>query len=228
MLTCERFIGPPWVVTIEPASSPLASLDFETLEPEAFSGLSLFDKVWVVRISRPPSEMGLLFTGREYDTAARRLGALQTRMVHSLDDAPRALLAFAAGTVQSDSRDHWRRGERARSLKVQGAGITPASPVGAVVSKGTVFLPLRLVSLRDGKLQILRIPFTYLHTESVEGPVARCAIVSALRDPLTKRMSRPNSLAALGLKPGNSPVRLRFITRSDKAPAAGYTLTARR
>ena len=41
-------------------------------------------------------------------------------------------------------------------------------------------------------------------------------------------MSRPNSLAALGLKAGNTPLRLRFITRSDKAPAAGYTLTARR
>ena len=43
-----------------------------------------------------------------------------------------------------------------------------------------MFLPLRLVSLPNGKLQILRIPFTYLHTESVEGSVARCAIVSAL------------------------------------------------
>ena len=36
-----------------------------------------------------------------------------------------------------------------------------------------VFIPLRLVSLRDGKLQILRIPFTYLQVESVEGPEAQ-------------------------------------------------------
>ncbi len=223
----RRFIGPPWVVTIEPASSPLASLDFEALEPEAFSALSSFDKVWVVRISRPPSEMGLLFTGREYDMAARRLGALQTQMVYSLGDAPRALLAFTLDLFNPTAEITGEEGGRA-ILKIQGAAITPASPVGAVVSKGTVFLPLRLVSLPNGKLQILRIPFTYLHTESVEGSVARCAIVSALRDPLTKRMSRPNSLAALGLKAGNTPLRLRFITRSDKAPAAGYTLTARR
>ena len=40
-------------------------------------------------------------------------------------------------------------------------------------------------------------------------------------------MARPNSLAALGLKPGNSPITLRFVTRPDQAPAAGYTLTAR-
>jgi hypothetical protein len=223
----RRFIGPPWVLTVEPASSPLASLDFEALDSDAFSGFLSFDKVWVVRISRPPSEMGLLFTGREYDTAARRLGALQTRLVHSPVDAPRTLLEFTLDLFNPTAEITGEEGGRA-ILKVQGAAIIPASPVGAVVSKGTVFLPLRLVSLRDGKLQILRIPFTYLHAESVEGSVARCAIVSALRDPLTKRMARPNSLAALGLKAGNTPLRLRFITQSDKAPAAGYTLTARR
>ncbi len=87
-------------------------------------------------------------------------------------------------------------------LKVQGGAITPASPFGAVVTKGMVFIPLRLVSLRDGKVQILRIPFTYLQVESVEGPVARCAIISPMRDPLSKRMSRPNSLAALGHQAG--------------------------
>jgi hypothetical protein len=40
-------------------------------------------------------------------------------------------------------------------------------------------------------------------------------------------MARPNSLAALGLKPGNSPIKLRFVTGADRAPAAGYTLTYR-
>ena len=112
-------------------------------------------------------------------------------------------------------------------MTVQGASIAPASPIGAVVAKGTVFQPLRLVSLKDGKVQVLKIPFTYLQVESVEGPVARCAIITGLRDPLTKRMSRPNSLAALGFKPGNSPLKLRFVTRPDQTPAAGYTLTAR-
>ena len=112
-------------------------------------------------------------------------------------------------------------------LNVQGAALTPASPAGAVVSKGTVFLPLRLVSLANGKVQILRIPYTYLQAESVEGSVARCKIVSAMSDPLTKRVLRPNSLAALGLKAGSSPIQLRFVTKPNQAPAAGYTLTAR-
>ena len=103
-------------------------------------------------------------------------------------------------------------------LTVQGAMIAPASPLGAVVEKGTVFQPLRLVSLPDGKVQIVWIKHTYLQVESVEGAVARCAIISALRDPLSKRMARPNSLAAVGLKPGNSPITLRFVTRPDHGP----------
>ena len=77
-------------------------------------------------------------------------------------------------------------------------------------------------------MQILRIPFTYLQVESVTGPVARCAIISPMRDPLSSRMSRPNSLAGLGIKPGNTPMKLRFATKPDLTPAAGYTLTARR
>jgi hypothetical protein len=71
------------------------------------------------------------------------------------------------------------------------------------------------------------ISWTYLQVESVDGPVARCAIVSGLHDPLSRRIVQPNTLAAVGIKPGNSPLRLRFIAFKDKSPGAGYTLTAR-
>ena len=40
-------------------------------------------------------------------------------------------------------------------------------------------------------------------------------------------MARPNTLAAIGIKPGNSTLRFRFMTRPDQSPAAGYTLIAR-
>ncbi|MFI5458756.1 MAG: hypothetical protein ACHRXM_25290 [Isosphaerales bacterium] len=222
----RRFIGTPWILSIEEAASPLANLDLEGLEPEAFSGSSSFDKVWLVRITRSESEWTLNLAGREYDTATRRLGPLQRRTVQSPGDLARALLQFTHDLFNPTAEISGQEGGRAL-LKVQGAALTPASPVGAVVSKGTVFQPLRVVSLKDGKVQILRIPFTYLQVESVEGPVARCAIVSGLRDPLTTRMARPNSLAALGLKAGTSPLKLRFVTRPNQAPAAGYTLTAR-
>ena len=86
------------MVTIEADSGPLASVDVHNPAPEAFAGFAGFDKVWVVRISgSQPS--GLLFIGREYDTASRRLGALQQTRLDATSDAPRALLQFAAGPV---------------------------------------------------------------------------------------------------------------------------------
>ena len=105
--------------------------------------------------------------------------------------------------------------------------IEPASPIGQVVAKGTVFQPLRLVSANKGQVVVRTIVLTYLMVESVEGPIARCRITSAFRDPLTQRVAQANTLAAVGIKPGKSPLRLRFVTSPDKEPAAGYTLTAR-
>ena len=34
-------------------------------------------------------------------------------------------------------------------------------------------------------------------------------------------------MVGVGVKPGNSPMKLRFVTKPDRTPAAGYTLTAR-
>jgi hypothetical protein len=223
----KRFIGPRWAVTIEPDNGPLAAAQVEAIATDEFAGFTEFDKVWIVRVSRSDSSLGLTLSGREYDTASRRLGAFQERRIDSISDAPRALLEFTLDLFTPTAEITGQEGGGAL-LKVQGGSIIPASPAGAVVTKGMVFIPLRLVSLRDGKLQILRIPFTYLQVKAVEGPVAQCAIISPLRDPLSTRMARPNSLAALGIKPGNTPLKLRFVTKPDQGPAAGYTLTARR
>ena len=112
-------------------------------------------------------------------------------------------------------------------LTVRGSAIEPASPIGRVIATGTVLQPLRLISTKDGKIVVKIISWTYLRVESVDGPVARCAIVTGLHDPFTKRFLQPNTLAAVGIKPGDSPLRLRFVTFRDKTPGAGYTLTAR-
>jgi hypothetical protein len=222
----RRFIGAPWVVTIAEPASPLTNFELDSLEPDAFASLATFDKVWVVRVARSNESPGLVFSGREYDTATRRLGPLQLRLVPGLSDAPREMLQFTRDLFNPTATISGQEGGRAL-LAVQGAMIAPASPLGAVVAKGTVFQPLRLVSLPDGKVQIVWIQHTYLQVESVEGAAARCAIISAWGDPLSKRVARPNSLAAVGLKPGSTPITLRFVTKPDMAPAAGYTLTAR-
>jgi hypothetical protein len=222
----RRFVGAPWVVTVADPNSPLAIVELDSLEPGAFAGLASFDKVWVMRIAQEEPGSGLVLSGREYDTATQRLGPLQLRVVAARSDAPRAMLEFTRDLFNPTAVISGQEGGRAL-LTVQGAMIAPASSFGAVVEKGTVFQPLRLVSLANGKIEIVPIKHTYLQVESVEGPVARCTITSAYSDPLSKRMARPNSFVAVGLKPGNSPITLRFVTGTDLAPAAGYTLTAR-
>jgi hypothetical protein len=222
----RRFIGAPWVVSIADSPSALANLDLESLDSAAFASVGTYDKVWVVRVGRPDQDSVLVFTGREYDTSTKQLGPLQVRTVSALSDAPRAMLQFTRELFNPIAAITRQEGGHA-ILTVQGGLIAPASPIGAVVAKRMVFQPLRLVSLNEGKVQVLKIIWTYLQVESVEGAVARCTIITGLRDPLSKRYSRPNSLAALGLKPGNSTLKLRFVSGPDRNPAAGYTLTAR-
>jgi hypothetical protein len=223
----RRLVGPPWVISIASRPSPLASGDLEALEAGALAKFDpSFDKIWLVRISSSEPSGGLVFAGREYDMATRRLEPLQEHKALVLADAPRALLQFALELFNPTALITGQEGGRAL-LMVRGAAITPASDLGAVVAKGTVFIPLRLVTRVDNSIMIRRILFTYLQVEEMRGPIARCAIVTPLRDPLTQRVSRPNTLAALGIKPGNSTIRFRFLARPDLAPAAGYTLTAR-
>ncbi len=194
----HRFIGSPWVVSIAPASSPLSNLDVDTLKPDAFASVGPFDKVWLIRIAHAETGSGLVFKGREYDTTTRGLGTLQRPVgPRRCADVARELLQFTQGLFNPTALIVGQEGGRAL-LTVRGASIAPATPVGAVVATGAVFLPLRLISARDGKTQINRIPFTYLRVETVDGPVARCAIVSPLSDPLTLRMSRPFTMAAVG------------------------------
>jgi hypothetical protein len=231
----RRFVGAPWAVSIAPASSPVLDLDIEGLEKatpaqaaafEKAVNADAYDKVWVVHADRADSRSGIVFTGREYDTATRRLGPLQRRTVDVFADAPRVLLGFTLDLFSPTALISGEDGGKAL-LTVRGSTIDPASPIGKVVSQGAVFQPLRLISAKEGSIVVRIIPWTYLRVESVDGPVARCAIISGLNDPLSKRFIQPNTLAAVGIKPGNSTLRLRFVTSKDKTPGAGYTLTAR-
>ncbi len=223
----HRFIGPAWTIEVAEPPSPLVGNGLGRLKAEDLTGFDpVFDKIWLVWISRDPKDSSLVFTGREYDSATRWLGPLQSRKATSPRDLSRTFFQFTTNLFSPSALIIGQEGGRAL-LKVQGAAITPASELGAVVAKGTTFIPLRLVSMKDGSVRITRIAYSYLTTESVEGSIARCAIISAFRDPLTQRIARPNTLAALGIKPGDSPLHLRFLNKTDKGAAAGYTLTER-
>jgi hypothetical protein len=230
-----RFVGTPWAVSIAPPSSPILDIDLEGLEKatpaqaaafEKAVSANAFDKVWVVHADRPAFGEGVVVTGREYDTATRRLGPLQRRTIDVFADAPRGLLEFTLNLFSPTALISGEEGGQAL-LTVRGSALVPASPIGSVVSPGTIFQPMRIMSAKDGRIVVRIIPWTYLRVDSVDGSVARCAIVSALSDPLSKRFLQPNTLAAVGIKPGNSPLRLRFETAKDKTPGAGYTVTAR-
>ncbi|MGO9916757.1 MAG: hypothetical protein ACLQIB_18920 [Isosphaeraceae bacterium] len=222
----RRFVGAPWVVTIAEPASSLGSVDLEAADPASFAGVGAYDKVWVVRITRSAFDSGLVLSGREYDAVTRRVGPLQRRGLPSLGDAPRALFVFSRDLFSPFAIVTGQEGGKA-ILTARAAAIAPASPAGQVVTKGTVFAPMRMVSLPDKSVRVLRIRLSYLQVEAVEGISARCAIVSPYLDPLSNRDPRPHRFVALGLKPGDIPTRLRFVTKPDKAPAGGFTLTAR-
>ena len=227
MSLARRFIGPAWSISVASRPSPLVGDGLARLKADEFSGFDpTLDKVWLVWAAADDQGAGLVFSGREYDLATRWLGPLQDQQAPSLRDLPRALFALARNLFSPSALITGQEGGRAL-LKVRGSALTPASGLGSVVAKGTTFIPIRLISMRDDSVRITRIAYTYLVAESIEGSTARCAIVSAFRDPLTRRMSRPNTLAALGIKPGDAPLHLRFVTKTDKTPAAGYTLTER-
>lgn len=224
-----RFVGPPWDVSFRTTPSPLAGLSIESLTAERCEELGkAFDKVWIIRIGLEPSSGGFLIAGREYDVVTRRLGPVQSKRSVVDAELPRSLLGFSLELFNPVAVISGEEGGKAL-LTVRGAMLPPASPIGAVSAPGTVFIPLRITTSRDGKPLILRIPFTYLRVESITGAVARCEFVKGISDPLYKGWPRPFSFAAIGIKPGDTPVKLRFVTRKEKmeVPAAGYLVTTR-
>ncbi len=223
----RRFVGGPWDVTIAGEGSPLSHsrMTMESLDPDAMVGLaSGFDKVWAIRIGRAGPELSL--SAREFDVLTRRLGPTHRRPAPFLPDLPRAIFGLAV-EIFAPVAEVGEQSGGGVSITVRGASVPLASPAGRFTTAGTVFQPLRLNPQPDGTIRVVEIPFSYLRVESVEGPVARCTIVSALRDPLTRRITRKSNLVALGVKPGEVSTRLRFVTRPTEAPAAGYVLTAR-
>jgi len=225
-----RFVGAPWQVEVPERGGAEAFVgDVESLKPEALESVARgVDKVWVIRVSAGVEGSGLALAGREFDATTGRLGGTQRRTVAATRDAPRELLHFALDLFSPYAEVGERSGKDVR-LVVRGASVAPASPMGRVVVPGAIFQPLRVVPRKGGGKPLVRaIAYTYLRVEAAEGAGARCSVVSVYGNPLTSQVVQETSLAAIGVKPGKSPTRLRFVTRPDGAPAAGYVLTARR
>ncbi len=224
----QRFVGAPWQVQIsEPAEANTFAQGLDSLKPEALESTAEgVDKVWIIRLGVEGA--ALVLSGRELDVATGRLGGLQQRPVPVIRDAPRELLRFALDLFSPYAEIGERFGKDV-ALTVRGASLPSASPVGQIVVDGSIFQPLRVVPRKGGKKPLVRaIAYTFLRVEAAEAAGARCSVVSVYSNPLTNQVMQETSMVALGVKPGKSPTRLRFVTLPDKAPAAGYVLTARR
>ncbi|MFO0950923.1 MAG: hypothetical protein U0835_07160 [Isosphaeraceae bacterium] len=223
-----RFVGAPWLLEVldEPQSTPLVlSGGLDTLEPARVEPAAQgVDKVWLILLREPAT--GLEFIGREYDVATRRLGAVQRRAAVVARDAPRTMLLFSLDLFSPYATIGERFGKDV-TLRVQAAALEPASPIGRVAAPGTFFLPYRVVPRKGAQPLVVEIPYTFLRVDKSEAGGVRCSFASGLPDPFTSRVVQKTELVALGVKPGDSPTKLRFVTLPDKTPAAGYVLTAR-
>jgi hypothetical protein len=221
----HRFVGPPWELSIAESERAVLGLDLEELEPAALDDLvGDRDKVWLIQLGRDGA--GWSLAGRELDTPTRRLGPTCRQSAPIRADLPRALLDLTRALFRPLATIGEPSGGGV-ALVLRAGALRAASPAGQFVKAGTVFRPIRKVGLPDGTERLLDIPFTYLRVESLDGPGAHAAIISSLRDPLTRRIAQKSTLLALGSTPGPYPTRLRFLTLPDKAPAAGYSLTGR-
>ena len=116
----RRFIGAPWVVSIADPSSPLANLDLEALEPEAFCELVVVRQGLVgahrsFRVGAGAQPSPAASTTRPRGGSGRSSGERSSR----LGDAPRDLASVHPRSVQSDRRD-LGPGGRARSSERPG------------------------------------------------------------------------------------------------------------
>jgi hypothetical protein len=223
----RRFVGAPWDLEVAAGDGPLATETLEALKPSQVAPLAAdCDKAWIIQIEA--EDMGFAFTAREYDVVTRRLGPACRRPAPFPADASRALLVLSQDIFAPTAEIGPKVGGGVQ-ITVRGASLPAASPAGRIVKPGSVFKPLRIYYKDDGTpLKIEEIRRSFLRVLALDGPIARCDIVSSLRDPLSGRVVRKNALVALGVKPASIPTRLRYIEDGpDKRPVAGHTLTAK-
>ncbi len=226
----RRFVGMPWSLELAGSAGTLPAFTLQDLEAGPLKALAAgADKAWAIRVS--PSGPIFVVEGREWDAATGWLGEVHRVEVASAGDLPRGLLRLSLGLFGPVAEVQESK-DGGVSFLVRGASILPASPAGAVVSVGTIFRAIRVFEKPTDPP--LPVKYSYFRVESIDGPVARCQIISGLRDPLTRRFSKKNKLLAIGIKPAEAPLRLRFFVlgpknqvEGDRAPAAGYRLTAR-
>ena len=191
---------------------------------DSAQGQNRFDKIWVMRAS--PVGSGLGVEARELDLATGRFGPVFRRSRLQMPDAARALMDASVAIFAPFAQVKRQRGGSAL-LTIQAAGITPASPLGRFVTRGTPFQPFRVFLNPDKSIkQIQEIPYSYLNVEQVDFTGATARSVSAFVDPLTGRSRTRLIFVGLGVKANDQPTSVQFVDRQSGQPLAGYKLQA--
>ena len=232
----SRFVGAPWDLEIVDGDGPLATTSLDDVTPEmVIPEAKGFDKAWLIRVE--PEGGGLAFAGREFDAATAQIGLLGRRSAPVPADSPRALLQLCLD-IFAPSAEIAEGVSGKQKLRVQGALLPAADPIGRVAAVGSIFRPTRIFYKPDGGIQLVTpIKKTYLRVESMTNGVATCAIETAFRNPFTTKTVGKAKMVAVGLKPAWIPTKIRFLlsaadspaipgTKPEPRPAAGYDVIA--
>ena len=222
----RRFVGDPWVVETVAESPRIAAGALDSLNPDTLKPLSQgVDKVWVIQVRREGAT--LILEGRELDVLLNRLGEIHQAETRDMINLPRVLLTLGLSLFEPLAEVGESRAGGV-TFEIQGGTIPAATTVGAVAPVGSVFRAFRLFLDSEGAItDTHEIPYSYFRVEDRIGSSARCSIIKGIGDPLTGRYARRNRVVGLGIQPARATTKLRFLLKSDKAPAAGYKLIAR-
>lgn len=235
----DRVIGQPWRLQARWVEGEIWDTDFELWqqwpEPIQYDRKTTFpsDKIWLVRARAAGDSGSLELVGREFDFRSGILGPMRRR-VTTLADLPRGLLLIGRDLFRPMAEVVGNEGGGVR-LRVQGSGLTAASPDGAVVREGQYFQLVRLFYERSGKFVASSIePWTYLKAGKPDTTGVVAQIISSFRDPVGRKYRQTNKLMALAFNPSDTATQLSFnqLVNTNgtpvRHPVAGYKVEIHR
>lgn len=231
----EQVVGGPWSAAVVECPADVRPRLLRTLAGEvptaeawsewnsALSAVESIDKLILAQVTATGRQATVAV--RELDFAARQVGPRIERTTADPRQAGAALFrAIVAAHAPLGRVVHVER-QRA-TLSIRGGGLICRDPDLAWVRPGRAFQVVQRVQDRLGTLRRAdRVPWTFLTIDEVDGPLARCRVVSGIRAAVAAPRGRLEHLA-LGVPAVEGSTRLRLVSRSGGQPLVGYTLSA--